>query len=48
VVEAGVVDVVSGVGDRTEVASVEEGAAFEEEDVARLEVEEATIPIIEH
>lgn len=43
------VDVASGVGGRIEVASVEEeDAAFEEEeDVARLEVEEATIPIIE-
>jgi hypothetical protein len=49
--EDGVVDVASGVVDRTEVASVEveeEGAAFEEVDVARLGVEEATIPIIEH
>jgi hypothetical protein len=49
--EDGVVDVASGVVDLTEVASVEEeeeeSTAFEEVDVARLEVEEATIPIIE-
>ena len=47
VVEAAVADADSGVGDRTVVASVEEDVGFEEEDVARLEVEQATIPIIE-